>query len=253
MKLLHYLILGSSLFLSTSSVADAKQTNIDICQVIAAFKHQDKTAIASFVVYPLQREFPIPAIHNEAEFVKRFDELFDKQLIALIANSEPHKDWAMIGSRGTMFANGEIWLDSNNRIIAITYQSSKEKVIKNRLVQAQKETLHPSLRAYQRPMLEWKTAKYHIRIDDLGNDNYRYASWSTDNPTTDKPDLVLENGKRLFEGSGGNHLYTFANGNYVYRCYVNQLGPSHAAAGTLDVFKGKDHILSDDVIEVLSR
>ena len=55
MKLLHYLILGSSLLLSTSSVADAKQTNIDICQVIAAFTHQDKTAIASFLAYPVQQ------------------------------------------------------------------------------------------------------------------------------------------------------------------------------------------------------
>ena len=54
-----------------------------------------------------------------------------------------------------------------------------------------------------------KTDNYIIRIDTIGKNNYRYASWSIDKKTSEKPDLGLTKGKVVFEGSGGNHLYKF--------------------------------------------
>ena len=253
MKFINNLILVLSILFTSTSFAVDKKYHEDISLIKSAFKQQDKKAIATFISYPLGREFPIPAIKNEAELVNRFDEVFDKKFIELIANSDLDKDWSMMGWRGIMFSSGKLWLDSDNKIRAITYQSSKEKEIKASLIEKQKQTLHQSLRVYKKPILEWKTSKFHIRIDDLGDYNYRYSSWSIDKQTRDKPDLILENGKMVFEGSGGNHHYSFSNGKYIYRCYVSVLGNSKSAPGILDVFKDKEHILSDDVIEVLSR
>jgi len=252
MKFINNLILVLSILFTSTSFAVDKKYHEDISLIKSAFKQQDKKAIATFISYPLGREFPIPAIQNEAELVSRFDEVFDKKFIELIANSDLDKDWSMMGWRGIMFSSGKLWLDSNNKIRAITYQSSKEKEIKASLIEKQKQTLHQSLRVYKKPILEWKTSKFHIRIDDLGDYNYRYSSWSIDKQTRDKPDLILENGKMVFEGSGGNHHYSFSNGKYIYRCYVSVIGNGKSAPGILDVFKGKEHILSDDVIEVLS-
>jgi hypothetical protein len=253
MKFIKNLILVLFILFTSTSFAVNKKYHQDISLIKSAFKQLDKKVIATLISYPLGREFPIPAIQNEAELVNRFDEVFDKKFTEQIANSDLDKDWSMMGWRGIMFSNGELWLDSSNKIRSITYQSSKEKQIRARLIEKQKQTLHQSLRVYKQPVLEWKTSKFHIRIDDLGDYNYRYSSWSINKQTRDKPDLILENGKMVFEGSGGNHYYSFSNGKYIYRCYVSVLGDNKSSLGKLDIFNGEEHILSDDVLEVLSH
>lgn len=238
---------------TSSSFAVDKKDNDYISPIISAFKSNNKNEISTLIAYPLKRKLPIPYIDNKAELINRFDEVFDKELIDLIANSDSDKDWRQMGWRGLMFSNGKLWLDSNGKINAINYQTAKEKTLVKSLIEKKKQTLHSSISDYKKPILEWKTAKFHIRIDDLGDYNYRYASWSIDKQTYEKPDLILFNGKMVFEGSGGNHHYSFINGKYIYRCYVGLLGNSKSTAGTLDVFRGKEHLLNDDVLEVLNR
>lgn len=70
---------------------------------VDAFKNKDKKKIAALVSYPLKRVYPIPAIQNEAEFLKRFDEIFDEEIIQKIANSNVKTDWSEIGWRGIAF------------------------------------------------------------------------------------------------------------------------------------------------------
>jgi len=253
MKFLSKIILVLTIIFTSNSFAVDKKDNDHISPIISVFKSQNKNEISTLISYPLKRKSPIPSIKNKAELINRFDEVFDKELIDLIANSDVDKDWRQMGWRGIMFSNGKLWLDSNGKINAINYHTAKEKALGESLIEKQKQTLHSSISDYKKPILEWKTAKFHIRIDDLGDYNYRYASWSIDKKTNKKPDLVLFNGKMAFEGSGGNHHYSFINGKYIYRCYVSLLGNSESAPGTLDVFRGKEHLLSDDVLEVLSR
>jgi hypothetical protein len=240
------------LFTSNSFAVEQKYHG-DVSPIINAFKDLNKSDISTLISYPLKRKAPLPSIKTKEELINRFDEVFDKKLIDLIANSDLDKDWSMMGWRGIMLSNGKVWLDSNGKIRSINYQTSKVEELKVSLIEKQKQTLHSSISTYVEPILEWKTVKFHIRIDDLGDSNYRYASWSIDKKTTDKPDLVLFKGKRVFEGSGGNHHYSFTNGKYIYRCYVSLIGNNNSALGSLDVFRGKDHLLSDDVIEVLNR
>src|SRR5690606_40506133 len=58
---------------------------------------------------------------------------------------------------------------------------------------------------------------YLIRIDELTNDNYRYASWKIGEKESSKPDIIIDNGKLKFEGSGGNHVIIFTNDEYTYK------------------------------------
>ncbi|MCP4484232.1 MAG: hypothetical protein GY823_06690 [Flavobacteriaceae bacterium] len=193
--------------------------------LIEAFKVNDRSAISKMITYPLSRKVPLPSIKNESEFISRFDQVFDVNLVNTIVNSDPEKDWSAMGWRG----------------------------IRNKLINKQKKSLHKSVANFKKPILEWHTKSFHIRIDDVGNNNFRYASWSINKLTTEKPDLVLLNGKITFEGSGGNHHYVFKNGEYVYRCYVSVIGNDTSPPGNLDVFKSDETLLSQPVIKVLSR
>lgn len=253
MKFLSKVTLISIMLFTSAVCAVTEKDSADISAIIDAFKSQDKKVIATLISYPLNRETPIPSIKNEAELIEQFDQIFDKELIDVIASSDRDNDWSQVGWRGIMLLSGIVWLDDNGKIKSINYQTSKEKMLKNNLIEQQKQTLHSSVSVFYEPVLEWKTTKFHIRIDDLGDYNYRYTSWDVNKKTTEKPDLVLLKGEIVFEGSGGNHHYSFTNGQYVYRCYISVLGHSRSAPGTLEVFKDERLLLSDDVIEVLKN
>ncbi|WP_428230766.1 hypothetical protein [Flavobacterium sp.] len=55
-------------------------------------KNDKKEAVAGMIKYPLNRENPIPSIKNKAEFVKRYDQIFDLTLKNKIIKSNPAKD-----------------------------------------------------------------------------------------------------------------------------------------------------------------
>ena len=221
--------------------------------VIQTFRSGDPGRISTLITYPLRRTYPIPPINSPAEFISRFSEVFDDRLIQMIADSDIQNDWSSVGSRGIMLSDGTIWLDHSGRIIAVNYESAAENQIESELNSQQKATLHESLQHFEKPVLDWKTAKFHIRIDDLGNQNYRYASWPVNKSPAQKPDLVLSNGKLVYEGSGGNHAYEFQSGPYRYRCYVSVLGSYDSPPGTLEVFKAEKLLLTQPVIEVLGQ
>ncbi|BDF93425.1 hypothetical protein KAN5_02630 [Pseudoalteromonas sp. KAN5] len=134
------------------------------------------------------------------------------------------------------------------KLLGVNYQTAKEQQLAKRLIAADKQALHPSLNNFDKPVLKWQTAKYRMRIDDLGDNNYRYASWHIDKKTSDKPDSVLFNGEMNFEGSGGNHSYTFKNGRYRYVLQVSVIGCENSPPGWLEVYKDDELLLSEDVI-----
>ncbi|TAN40284.1 MAG: hypothetical protein EPN25_08195 [Nitrospirae bacterium] len=218
---------------------------------IKVVESNDRTAIANLVSYPLHREVPLPRIDTPEQFLQRFDEVLDEELLKAIINSSIADDWAEVGWRGTMFKNGRLWLDADGKITAINYQTEKEKRARARLIEADKRDLHVSLQRYVEPVLEWKTNDYRIRIDRTGKGRYRYAAWPLQKTTSEKPDLVLDNGELFFDGSGGNHHYDFKNGAVLYRCTVNVIGADDTPSGYLEVYKNNKVILSQPVIEVI--
>ena len=251
MKYLNYILLCIYLFFTSNTFALEKKYHESVLPVIAAFKTQDKTAIAAHIRYPLKRQYPLPDIKNEAEFIKRFDEVFDDELVAVIASSNINTDWEKVGWRGIMLYNGVLWVDTDGKIITVNTQNVKEQAFAERLIEHDKQSLHSSVNTFKKLILNWKTANYHIRVDDLDDGNYRYAVWSIDKKISEKPDMILLNGDITFEGSGGNHHYTFKNGRYSYVLQVTIIGCDTSPPGWLEVYKDEQRVLSEDVISAI--
>ncbi|MDF2515473.1 MAG: hypothetical protein K0R59_769 [Sphingobacterium sp.] len=238
------------ILLLTYSIGYAQHTEINVSKkarishIISLFKQKNFHDISTIIKYPLKRENPIPDIKNPREFEQRSHEIFDQTLIDLIAGSTTEQ-WTEVGWRGIMLDHGTVWIDSDlGEITAINYQSPVEKQLKQTLIQQQKDHIHHSLKEFKNPVYTIRTKKYRIRIDELTNGKYRYASWKIGSKENAQPDIILNNGELDFNGSGGNHVITFTNRNYNYKVYRNILAEKNAAAITLDVEKDKRKILS---------
>ncbi len=98
------------------------------------------------------------------------------------------------------------------------------------------------------PVLQWRTANYIIRIDDLGHSRYRYAAWDSDRNQGSEPNIILTNGYCVHDGTCGNHHYEFNNAGYTY--YLNVAIVSEVPSfGTLYVLHEGRCILEEEVIE----
>jgi hypothetical protein len=230
---------------------DEKETNdelkdyeIDsIRAVINLFKEKDIDRISNKISYPLYRQYPIPPIKDKEDLKKRFSEVFDQILIDKIANSKISQ-WSEVGWRGIMLDNGDLWMANSDGVItAVNYQSDFEKKLRTNLISKEKDNLHVSLKTFQSPVYKIKTNKYLIRIDELPNNKYRYASWSIGEKETSKPDIILNNGQCEHLGSGGNHVITFVNGIYTYKVYRNIMGEGTPPDITLEIEKNEEIIL----------
>lgn len=90
------------------------------------------------------------------------------------------------------------------------------------------------------------TKSYLIRIDELSNGKYRYASWKSGKKESTKPDLILTNGEIRMEGSGGNHTITFKKGEFSYIIYRGIIGEKDAPEIDLTVEQNNKVILQQD-------
>ncbi|HEX8015057.1 MAG TPA: hypothetical protein VF465_07475 [Flavobacterium sp.] len=219
---------------------------------ISNVKNDKKQALAAMISYPFKREYPIPEIKSKEEFVKRYSEIFDATLKNEIIKSDPAKDWSEMGWRGIMLNQGTIWIDTDGRLISINYQSKFEKDLKSNIISKEKTKLHSSIAKFKAPECILETSKFRIRIDDLGDNNYRYASWSLKKKMTEEPDLVISKGKVILDGNGGNHRFEFKKGQYIYECHISPLRENGTAPAGLTIYQNKKIILSQDA-EIVPR
>ncbi|KQM74849.1 hypothetical protein ASE74_02390 [Pedobacter sp. Leaf216] len=242
-KTLFALLLLFNISFGYSQTLDKKYLPV-VNAFIATVKSGSIEKLSAKIKYPLTRTYPIPPIKNKQEFIKRYKEVFDDQLIKKIINSKPTTNWSDVGWRGIMLLNGNLWLDTDGKIIAVNQQSKLEAKEQTKLINADKNKLYSSLANFTQPVLVLETAQYRIRIDDLGNNNYRYASWSLKSNMSEKPSLVLTKGRLTADGSGGNHNYQFKSGQYTYTCYITVLGEEDSPPAQLTITKSGKEILS---------
>lgn len=217
----------------------------EISNFIAAVKTRDFQKLIPFFSFPIEREYPLPDIKNEVEFINRYDELFDDSITALIVNSDPNKDWKIVGWRGFMLNSGDLWMsDTDYKIIRVNAQSKAERETRKEIIRYDKSVIHESLREFEAPILVLETSKYMVRIDALKDDLYRYAAWPLNASISEKPDLINKEGTLEYQGSGGNHQYQFTNGEFVYTLRINYVGTEDMAPATLIVEKSGVEILS---------
>ncbi|UPZ16728.1 hypothetical protein [Flavobacterium humidisoli] len=249
-KILFTILIFNSSFLIAQDLKPEYQKFIS--KFILEVKNSDKEAIAKRIKFPFKREYPIPSVKDKADFVKRYDQIFDKVLIEKITKSNPAKDWSEVGWRGIMLNQGDLWIDTDGKIITINHQSDEELKLKNSLIAAQKKNVNSSISNFKEPVAILETSKFRIRIDDLGNNKFRYVSWGIKNQMTDKPDLVIENGVFYADGTGGNHHYEFKKGNFRYVCHFIVLGEKDSPPAVLTVYQSGKEILSQDA-KIVSR
>lgn len=235
------LLLSFTIFISLQ--AFAQQNPSAIASFIGTVKTHDKQALADKVVYPLRRQYPLPAVNNKQEFLARYNEIIDDTLVNIIISSDPAKDWSTVGWRGTMLNRGQVWLDDNGKVTGINYQTQKEAAKREAMIAADKAALHPSIRDFKDPVMVFETDKYRVRIDDMGDDEFRYTSWTLNEKVSDAPELTILDGKFIWEGSGGNHHFLFENKSYSYKVEVTRMGKEKAPP-TLIITQGDKTILS---------
>jgi hypothetical protein len=222
----------------------SKQNQKIVTDFINSVKIKNLDELCSRISFPFVREYPIPEIKTKKDFLKRYSEIFDDSLTKMIVNSNPDKDWSAVGWLGIMLFNGELWLDYDGRLTGVNYQSKFEKKELEELIKIEKKDLYVSIKEFKQPICILETTKYRIRIDDLGDWNYRYVSWPLNSKMSDKPEIVLEKGEYVPDGSGGNHSYKFKNADYVYECSIIVMGEDDGAPAWLTIYKGDKVILA---------
>ena len=153
-----------------------------------------------------------------------------------------------MGWRGIMLYSGIVWIDDDGKLIAINYQSKTEQLLQKKIIEADKNKLHLSLVNFKQPVCILDTSKFRIRIDELSNGTYRYASWPIAKTMHEQPDLILNNGKEIMDGSGGNHRFEFKNDAYLYECSISPLREKGASPANLSVYKNGTAILNQNAI-----
>lgn len=224
----------------------SKENLISVNRFVQFIRLNQKKELAEKIIYPIERRYPLPNVKNSTEFIHRYDEIFDSNIISKLANSNIKNDWIAVGWRGIMFANGELWLDYDGNLISINYQSDFEKKKINGLIESEKQILNKQVQNFKKPMYLLETEKFKIRIDDLGNEKYRYSSWAKNVNMNSKPNLIVSNGKVQFDGSGGNHSYFFTNNEYTYEIAIIEMGESGSPQAILTVKKNEKEILTEN-------
>lgn len=242
MRILISLIVFVS-YIGTAYAQEMLETNkAHIHFFIDCIKNQKKEKLADRVCYPLNRHYPLPPIRNKSEFIKRYHEVFDATFTQMISKSNLSKDWATVGWRGIMFSNGELWLNEEGALRTVNYSSKIEETKRQTRIEEIRTTLHSSLKEFNQPILVFKTSKFLIRVDEMKDNTYRYASWTLPNKMSSKPDIIITKGEFLVDGTAQEPNYRFKNKEFSYECSFNTMVealPSYFVR----ISKGKKEIL----------
>ena len=220
---------------------------------VRAMKAGDRTGLAEIISFPIERNYPLPSIRTEEEFLELYEEFIDEEFTRTIVESDEYdcgrRTWRPLSIVRNEQSEPEqggvplVWFDDYGNVGRIWHETEIARRKRIRLVEAERNQLHPSLREYVYPVLEWETCTYRIRIDDLGS-AFRYASWKVNKSHSNKPDIVIDNGEIISEGTAINRYYIFQNGEYKYLVYAGS--PYHGERGYLQVFRTDVEPLLDE-------
>lgn len=177
--------------------------------ILTSIAQGDKETFADLVQYPLRRTYPLHNITNKQEMVAYFDLIFDDGFRAVV-DSLSYNDWDQMGWRGYMLLSGEIW-ESDGEVIAVNYSSPAELKLRDSLIQAELNSLHPSLQGDWTPVdrLKLNDDVYgfaRVDMNDENNDLYRLSLFAKEAKVGDKPVACLE-GQMHMEGQIGASYY----------------------------------------------
>lgn len=227
-----------------------------LAQVVQKFKDAVKTdnpkIIADYVEYPYTMRNPLPDIENKEDFINNYEMLFDSELKQAISDSKI-EDWEEVGWRGIMLYSGMLWLSEDGRLKATNYYTDKAREYVAKWYENDKNTIYEPLRKYDENIGIFKTDTKLVRIDRINTDEYynsqyRLALWTKDGKMSDKPEILISDGKVAYLGSANNTEYHFKSGNSEYVFFVNYVGPIDMKPYEFGVYKNKEEFDYDGAI-----
>lgn len=209
-----------------SSVGPKDLEASPIARLAKAIEDGDAKTVATFVCYPLERESPLPAIENKEQFIAYFPVLFDDAFRQKMRGGRFSRDWQEMGCRGVMLHNGDVWvdgtLDSGGKINCVNYQSAGEKKLREALIEEERATLPSGFAWLCNPVFSFETDDREIagRVDREENGDFRVllfdgpARRGGGIPRREDP-IDYFRATKIYEGSGGNHVYLDRFGRYA--------------------------------------
>lgn len=227
-----------------------------VAQAVQKFKDAVKTdnpkIIADYVQYPYAMKNPLPDIENKEDFINNYEMIFDDNLKQTI-NDSKIEDWDEGGWRGIMLYRGMLWLSEDGKLSATNYYTDKAKEYAAKWYENDEKTIYEPLQKYDENIGIFKTDTKLIRIDKINTDEhynsqYRLALWHKDSKMSDKPEILISDGKVKYYGTARNTEYHFKSGDYEYVFFVNYVGPRDMKPYEFAVYKNKEEFDYNDVI-----
>jgi hypothetical protein len=197
-----------------------------------ALHHQDITALAVLVHYPLRVNTPNGGtilIANPQALQARWPELFPAPLREAVLKTAPAD--VACRSDGIMYGNGVLWVRGQIQGTGLSYR------IHALNVPTPSRPLPPGERALA---FVCETPFHRIVIDRDGEEYYRYRAWNKPRSVQLPPDAEVLQGSLSYDGSGicAAAQWRFSSGNTTY--VVSELSACQpdvpeAALGQLEV------------------
>ena len=200
-------------------------------------KTNNPELIAQNVVYPYSLGWGVPSIHNEKEFIEKYDIILPEYLRKYLIDT-PDNQWDSGQNLGGICLNycPDAHLTYDGKMLSVK-DSEEIKKYRKEYIENEKQIIHPSLKEYNYNLYTMETEDWLIRIDDMEGlyeayseyerqQHYRLSLWKKGKTISDKPDIVIDQGY-LWKKKKKNadYIYDFNNGEYFCRFIVHTLGP----------------------------
>ncbi len=207
---------------------DHSTDNKNIINIVEKFKTLIATnnphIISKYVKYPFNIGDNCPDIQNKEEFVQNFDIIFDSLLTTQIMASDINL-WNFNEKQNVIFYDSPyVQLSTDGYLMDIEYTAKRTQNNK-KCVLEEKSKIYPSLKKYQKNLYTLKTYDHIYRIDltnkGLSATTYRLAIWKKEQKMSEKPLIIINNGKLKLYGSANNEKYIFEDKEISYIVEIN--------------------------------
>ena len=242
-----FILLFSRQVFAQDDEADYTQIVKHAKTVVSLIINNKVNELAALIEYPLVREYPLPDINDKEKFIKYYKKYFGTDLIEAVKKIKVTKDNIIyVPSEESYGINrGELWFSEKGKIVAINVMPAKEKTLQDSLAENIRSKMHPSVTKWAYHVLDGKTDKVLIWVDDMPDGKSRYIAWNLPKKMSDKPDLIINDG--TFHGTRWVSNYTFINKEWKYELEIDTITDEDDTKGYLTISKNGVEILTTKI------
>jgi len=213
-------------------------------------KSNNPELIAQNVVYPYSLGWGVPSIHNEKEFIEKYDIILPEYLREYLIDS-PDNQWDSGQNLGGICLNycPDAHLTYDGEILSVK-DTEELKKYRKEYIENEKQIIHPSLKEYNYNLYTMETKDWLIRIDDMKGlyeiytqidipNIYRFTAWKKGKTISDEPDIVIDRGhtEQDPEFRYSPEYYIFNNSDYHAIFTNDPVGPKEHMPYYIEIYK----------------